>query len=402
MHIILFILIAALLIEQLGIHFLYKEFDFLIDIVGNLLGTLYYITGILAIITAVLIIYKCLKTKNFKLKAWDICFITMLAYGVFSVIFAEDKQLAIMGSHRIDGYFSYLIYASFYIGTRTLKSDRIKLWLMRALSIACTCLCMDYLFFDSKTSIFFNQNHFGYLLTMCTMLSCGLFLYEKKFWLKAVYFVLIIIQTYTLIPIDTFGSYLAVLFGIVFMIVLVFKTNKQMLYSALLVFFMFLGISIAVDSQTHILRRNFSFLSEDFEKLWSDDEAKLDAGSGRIRLWKYTLIYIKERPLFGYGPEGVYDLFYEEGLENDRPHNEYLQHALFMGIPAAILYLAGLFLLFFYALKHIKEYEPHSVIAGLAVFAYCISAFFGNTMFYTTPFFFMMLGILSKPLPAKK
>lgn len=404
MHIILFVLIAALFIEQLGIHFLYKEFDFLIDIIGNFLGTIYYLSGICAIAMALLILYKSIKKKEFKPKKWDIFFILLLVWGLFSVIFAEDKELAIMGSHRIDGYFSYLIYASVYIGARTLKSDKIRLRLIRALSIVATGLCMDFVFCGSITSIFFNQNHFAYLLTLSSMLLAGLFIYERKIPVKLIYILMFGINVYTLIHVDTFGSYLAVLFGMVFAMILmcISKKEKPVLLCTLIALLLFVAISVGVDSKTHILRKNFAVLGSDVEKIATNAPDVDEAGSLRIMLWKHSFKYIKERPIFGYGPEGTYYSFIEDGMGYDRPHNEYIQCALFMGIPAAIFYIAGLVSLFVYSIKNRKKLPDYAIISGIAVFAYCISAFFGNSMFYTTPYFFMMLGMLSKPLQEKK
>ena len=404
MHIILFILIAALLIEQLGQNFLYQKFDILIDIIGNLHGTIYYIAGILAIIFAILILYKSIKNKEFKPQKWDICFILLLIWALFSVIFAEDKEWAIIGSHRMDGYFSYLIYASVYIGVRTLKSDKVRLWLIRFFAVVATSLCMDFVFGGSITSIFFNQNHFGYLLTLSSMLLCGLFIYESKLYFKILYILMFCLNVYTLINVDTFGSYLAVLFGIIFTIILMLisKKEKNYIIGTLIAFIFFALISIYVDSQTHILRNNFNVFGSDIEKLATGAPDSDSAGSFRIKLWKHAFSYIKEKPLFGYGPEGTYtSWFFEDEVGYDRPHNEYIQCALFMGIPGTVFYITGLIFLFVYCIKNRKQLPSYAIISGITVFAYCISAFFGNSMFYTTPYFFMMLGMLSKPIPKK-
>ena len=111
MHIILFFLIASLILEQLGQNFLYREFDFIVDILGHFQGSFFYLFGSLALLLSALLIYKSVKKKEFKPHKWDICFMLLLAWGLISVILADDKELAIIGSHRLDGYFSYLIYA---------------------------------------------------------------------------------------------------------------------------------------------------------------------------------------------------------------------------------------------------------------------------------------------------
>ena len=397
MHIILFILIASLIIEQLGQNFIYKKFDFIIDIFGNLNGTLFYLCGSLAILLSVLILWKNLKNKKFKLQKWDICFMLLLAWGLISVLLAKDKELAVIGSHRMDGYFSYAIYAAVYVGVRTLKNEKIKLWLIRSLSIAATFLCFDFIIKGSDTSIFFNRNHFAYLLTLSTMLLAGLFTYATKLWIKVIYLILFSINLFTLINADTLGSYLAVLFGMGFLFVfmLISKKEKNFMISSVILIILFITISIAVDHQTHILRKSFNVFGNDLEKIATNAEDADMAGSFRIKLWKHSFVYIKEKPLFGYGPEGTYNAWlFEDDMGNDRPHNEYIQCALFMGIPAALFYLTGLFMLFFHCIKNRKQLPSYAIISGVAVFAYCISAFFGNTMFYTTPYFFMMLGML--------
>lgn len=400
MHIILFIMIAALVIEQLCINILYSKFDFIVNTFGNLFGAIFYIGGFAAITLSILIVYKGIKNKEFKLHKWDICFILLMIWGLFSVIFSEDKQLTIIGSnYRMDGYLSYIIYASFYIGARTLKSEKIRLWILRTLAFATTSLCFDFILGKSIVSIFNNQNHFAYLLTISCLLLCGLFLYESKIILKLLYLIMFGINVYTLIYVDTFGSYLAVLFGMILSVILVCfaKQEKQIIISSIIALFIFIAISTTVDTKTHLLRSNFSSLFTDVEKIATDAPDADEAGSLRIMLWKLSFQYIKERPVFGYGPEGPYHAFREDGLGYDRPHNEYIQHALFMGIPAAIFYITGLLLLFLHCIKNRKQLPSYAIISGLAVFAYCISAFFGNTMYYTSPYFFIVLGILSKP-----
>ena len=64
MYLILFLMIAALFIEQLCVNFLYKEMPIIVNTFGNLFGTIFYMVGIISITAAVLIIYKSLKEKK--------------------------------------------------------------------------------------------------------------------------------------------------------------------------------------------------------------------------------------------------------------------------------------------------------------------------------------------------
>ena len=402
MYIIVFIFISALVLEQLGDNFLYQHTN-IVDVIGNFFGSIFYIGGIVAITMAICLIYKSIKQRNFQLNKWDICFSIVLVWGLFSVLLSSDIKLTFWGTdYRIDGYFSYLIYASLYIICRSIKKSELKIWVLRALAIATTSLCLDCVLKDDIFSIFSHFNHYAYIITLGSTILAGLFILETKIIIKICYALMFITHIYCLITVDTFGCYLAVLFALIFAVFFTGSINKKYILQSLILLFLFLGISVFVNIKTQAIANNFEVLNTDIEKIATNAPDKENAGSLRIQMWTHTIKYIAKRPLFGYGPEGTTHAFLNDGLHNDRPHNEYLQYALFMGIPASIFYIAGLVFLFVFALKKRKQLSYYSIISGLAVLAYCISAFFGNTMYYTSPYFFMILGMVSKPVIEKK
>lgn len=100
---------------------------------------------------------------------------------------------------------------------------------------------------------------------------------------------------------------------------------------------------------------------------------------------------IGQKPIFGWDPEGS-DQILASLTSVTRPHNEYLQYAVFLGIPGLALYLTSLFTLAVDRLNRLKELDTSTLIAGGSVFAYAASAFFGNTKYYSSPLFFILLG----------
>jgi O-antigen ligase len=122
-------------------------------------------------------------------------------------------------------------------------------------------------------------------------------------------------------------------------------------------------------------------------------------GHGRWRLWELTAEYIRQRPLFGYGCEGINERLYAgtaaiNGVSN--PHCEPLTYAAFFGIPAALFYIAGCVTAIVKGLRSSNNKSKTancSTIAAYAAAAYFISSLFGVAMFYTAPFFFILLGI---------
>lgn len=120
----------------------------------------------------------------------------------------------------------------------------------------------------------------------------------------------------------------------------------------------------------------------------------MSAGTGRMTLWIDTIDKIKHSPIFGYGPEGLYFKFGDK-LMTDWPHNEYLQYAAFFGIPGLIFYISSLFSLAKKRLSELKKLDTTTIIAIGVIIAYLFSALFGNTMFYTSPFFFTFFGLVA-------
>lgn len=96
-----------------------------------------------------------------------------------------------------------------------------------------------------------------------------------------------------------------------------------------------------------------------------------------------------------YGPEQLNDQYWKSTV-TDRPANEYIQHMVFLGIPGLILYLGALITMLVCQLKKIKKLELTTIAAAVCVIAYAVCAFTGNTMFYTTPYMFMFLGMAAK------
>jgi hypothetical protein len=74
-----------------------------------------------------------------------------------------------------------------------------------------------------------------------------------------------------------------------------------------------------------------------------------------------------------------------------------MQFAAELGIPAAVAYLTSLIT---FVVTYFKKKISDPLVIGLVctVGAYICSSLFGNTMFYTAPFFFMIFGMATSVL----
>lgn len=370
--------------------------------------------------------------RIWKDQRWNVFFAAMLVWGGIAVCLSDNKYISMFGtSYRLDGYLSYCIYAGFF-GCAMILSDRNKLlkvlkcFVGVSVVLGITSLVAMIPFFSKTpniycislrymrgTSIFYNINHYGYYLVLAIICAMGLFIYEKNRIKSAAWLIAALFNIWVLIDNNTFGCYIAVFAGLIaFSYFFIAREKKKFNMKTIIPIISFVILSVCL-LPFYNIGKNFFSLNEDISKFADEDQDTSAAGSGRWTLWVQTVEHIKNKPVFGYGPEGLIGKFTAKVKDNsgaeqiqtsfqDRPHNEYLQHAAFMGLPALIFYLAALIMLFLNRIKNIKNISVIVLIAGCAVIGYAISAFFGNTMYYTAPFFFILLGITANASQAEK
>lgn len=131
-----------------------------------------------------------------------------------------------------------------------------------------------------------------------------------------------------------------------------------------------------------------------------------DAGSGRIFIWRQVWDCIKEKPIFGGGP----DTLGQRGLEGfsrynpaigrvvstsiDAAHNEYLNIWVNQGLFALLAYLA---LLGVSVVKWVKNPDDTvCTVCGAAALLYAIQAFFGISSCIVSPLFWFALAMVNR------
>ena len=392
------------------------------QVIGNLF--LMYIT-ILGLATFSFVsmcsynLYKINGINYFKQdlikRPWNLAFLAMLFWSLLASLLADDLVLAFYGtSYRNDGFFTYCIYAAIYCCAQINKSENLREKILQYFILASLPLCLVIIlqYFNYSTevlgiyyqerllsnmryaSIFYNTNHYGYYLTMIIAVSAGLYLKSKKTLEQAFYIFVFTLNTWCLIINNTFGSYLAVFFICICVPSLLYRPSKKFNKTkSLIPLMLFLSLTI---SSSQIVANNFQILSSDVKNIATENSSAKNAGSKRWELWTNGLDMLKDNPIFGYGPENLEKEYLARGIDQDRPHNEYLQHALFLGIPALIFYMTAIFMLIKNWLTSLRNLNNATFVSGLAVIAYLCSAFFGNTMFYTTINLFILLGYISQ------
>lgn len=312
-------------------------------------------------------------------------------------------------SYRNESMFTYISYIAIFFFCATLvqspKKKATVMYLMLAASMVlavCGMLHRWVIPFDTFsndrsmniTTIYHNSNHYGYYLVFAVLASGGLFVFEKRKPLRVLALVSFLVNSVVLVLNDTFGAYLGCLIALLFQVIVLYIIHRRINRPTLVLLGLMLAVSAVMGFWVDNVFRNFYELFIDFNSLAQDEEDACSAGSGRWNLWQHTLQYIGEKPLFGHGVEGISQRLYEEsGDICDRSHNEILQYAAFFGIPAAIVYMIGVFRVYWNGLRLKSTLDGYTISCLVMAFGYLASSLVGNTTYYISPLFFIFLGL---------
>ena len=305
----------------------------------------------------------------------------------------------------LKGYLSYIIY--FFLVAIMLSEKRKRLLsyvFLISSAVVGGAIFVDYIFFESARDyatrggmILSNSNHLGYYLLMSIMFFGMLFVVESKKILKLVYLCAFMFMTSVLIMNDTWGCQLALFMGIIFTVI-VYSVGKGKFQPRVLVLLvaMLLTFVLAYFSNDRLRENIDTNVVQQIQDMFAfvDDDKLDDETSGTIRiiLWKYTWAYTLERPFIGHGADVTVDrLMVDAG--NGRCHNDFLQYAVSFGIPATLVYIAAIFMVYLRGLKKKVHLTEMNYVGLCVAFTYLASSLVGNSMYYTAPFLFIALGM---------
>lgn len=238
--------------------------------------------------------------------------------------------------------------------------------------------------------MFFHGNHYGYYLVMAVVVSISFVIFESGSGMVLGLFSLII-NLIALIICRSMGAVLACAAAAAVMLIWVLiKESAAEKKRAKLLVLIFAAAAIAALTMGGRFRNDLVRVFDESAEIASGSN-NVYAGNGRWGLWQFTLIYISEKPLFGFGCEGITERLFEL-TKIPNPHNELLTYAAWFGVPAAVMYAFGTVLRLARSLKA-DAADRTEATAAFAALGYFISSLFGVAMFYTAPLFFIMMGL---------
>jgi O-antigen ligase len=351
-------------------------------------------------------------TKIALRKPWLCALFLMLLWAFISSVVSNNFRIAIWGNDYFhEGFFAYCYYAAAFYSA-TLLQDKRKSFILKQFIWVSLFICIVFLakyykiglvnnYIFAQGFAYFNAtNVLGYYLSMSTLILAGL-IASRRGKRPVIYSLILAFEIYTLIMNNTFGSFIAVIIALIITIPMIWIYQGHFsfrLFVPALVFvltctiYYFISYSL---KDSNLIGLNFRELFGDMTRIVEGASDAGRAGSSRYAIWIRTIKMIPIKYLFGYGPEQTYEAYMAAGINHTRPHNEILQYALFLGIPAAVLYIVSLIWLFIGQVKKLRELYRITVLSSFAVIGYFISSMFGNTTPWTTVLFYIFLAFSS-------
>lgn len=347
------------------------------------------------------------KRKDLHFEKTDILFAAFALLILLSTFVNGFNFMTIDGvPYRYIGILNMLAFMLIYMGvTRAIKSEAFAGYILTGYLITADLIGVAALFdlltgsiaaFHGKkeiSTIFFNGNHYGYFLLMAVLIGAAYYLFSEK-KLSVFGAVSAVLNLIVLAINHSLGSILALIIVLAATGILIAVKDrsygrKMILLAAVLVVSFVIALIVSP-----ALRKEFTVLASDFGAILSGT-AEGSAGHRRLQMWTLTAGYISQKPLLGYGCEGIAFMLYEAMKVSD-PHCEFLAYAAYYGIPAALLYIAGVIGVIINNLRRTGSGSVHQKAACMAAAGYFISSFVGVGMFYTLPFFFIFLGLAAR------
>ena len=358
------------------------------------------------IIVGALFIYALLSLPKTKI-CWKGCLlaaIPLIIFGAYSLGIYLVTNIRGPAEYDLVGHpylgdtvYEYMRhpFTYFFCGMFVLngKSRKLLLYIFELSAMALnTASMIDKWVISNKlfnglqgSAIFNNTNHYGYYLAIVVICAALLFIYEDRAVFKTFHAANMALGMAAMISTGSLGPYVAVIFTLISFAVYCFKCERKRLKWVIIALGIIIAINLMMSMLVESLVSSMIRTVFDLGNIISDPSGSDDAGSGRWELWKQAVSDISRRPLLGWGIEG-----YEVG---GTAHCEPLQYAVNFGIPVTVLHAAAIAVVMVETFIKKKKLSKMTLLCFCCTFSYIISAMFGVAIFYTTPFFYIFLGL---------
>ena len=354
------------------------------------------------------VLRKPAETAAWVRSHWLTCSLAaLLLWSTLSLFFAGNKVRAFWGDDYYHAGLLLLICGCLIFKVSSGMTEKQMKMTLEVLTAVCAVTglfvhCSGFLFgtdfyCDSRYKFMFhNSNHYGIFLAIGAATAMGLMLQDRKYSLlsglaRTVELWLIF---NAMAACSSRGSFLPAAVILVIWNLYAFCMKKHLRKRVVFLDALFLLTVFCLNTGSLLSSTLQNILFNILNIIHGADKTEaFDAmGTGRGRLWRYGIQFAMEKPLFGYGPSGLYEPYMDMKSLYYSPHNCLILIAASAGFPAMLFYLSGLTGHLIGFLRYLKKMTVLEISLYGAVGAYLMNSLFASWIYYTTPYYFMVLG----------
>lgn len=377
----------------------------------------------------ILLICLFIKYKELKFDKLDILLLSFLILVCISTIFSVNVKESIFGTNnRYEGLFTFICYFLIYYSSKYFFKFNKKFIIFSMICLLITNILAILQYYDIEifntlfnsdvfgdsfaSATFGNRNFYGSFLSICMPYTMCLYLFKNK----KTYLFISSLSFFGLLVSLTRSAWFAYGITLIFVLIYIIKLKDKniilnfvkciLIYCLLFIIFYF--------SKSDLFTQRFEETKNEISNITNTINDKNIAEintntsslfNGRFIIWEAALRIIFNNPFWGCGP----DTFFSEICTNhveflvnkiyptlggfpDKAHNEYLQIAATIGIPALIIYLTFLILTLKKISKTKLTQNKQNFIIFICLISYLIQAFTNISTIGVAPIFYFLLG----------
>lgn len=322
-----------------------------------------------------------------KLKS-DYILLSLILFNItmyISVLVATNKQTALGYSIRFSMYLFIFFFITYNIRNNKQFSILINTFIFTNFIIGMITLFQLYSYLITSTiinednriaSTLENSNNLGAYTILSIFIILSLIINNKNNKLRYFYYIVFIMQLINIVSCQSRNALIATLIG-AFILAIIYDKRY-----VILAFVLPIILFLIPQSRIRLL--------EIFD---------ISQNTSRLKLWKLTLLMIKDHPIFGIGYEN-YEFLYKpyvaqnmdlrvwDGYQAYHPHNIFLkiQSELgALGTVTFIMFFITTIVLFFKLIKNVQNRNDKILLIGIASSFFAFQSMNLIDSYYTSP-----------------
>ncbi len=366
-----------------------------------------------------LLINTLLKIDKLKVDKLDILIFIFGALTILSFINSKNICKSLIGeNNRYEGLFTIITYILIYYNSKYyFKNYKKFIGILSVIYILICIFAIIQFYVKSKVNLlpifskgangtFGNTNFMGsFVSIILPAFILGAILRNRK-----IYYLGSIVGFSAMMMCLARSSWVAFVISALAITIYIITQRKKIYwkrYFIIVIAFIMCFNFINQSDKNKKISNKVEIVKVETEKVIQEKTVDNKMGSGRIGIWKLIIKLIERVPILGCGVDALKDglikvcpneyvyFVTHNHVAIDKAHNEYLQIAATIGIPALLIYVAFISMI---VIKGFKKMFKHKVIAiyVIVIVSYLSQAFFNISTIGVAPIFWFILGMASR------